>query len=376
MFELIVTDNPFKVLLTDSNKFKRERKPGEQPENKTQEIDFVIRYCSNGHSFFVKKCQSYHKEIKCPDPWCNALIKKVDTTPNTQTVIEYVDTAKRFFFCFNSENKEDTQQATTVSPLICTLLQLLSCLTLLLRDVGEPQESVFCVWKKAKETFLLLSKMTEMTEEQLCMALHEWLCEFPQWFNKTYPNELSKVNLQSINQFESKIDEKYSQFFKYYKASRFSQKTKSTLSITDYEVKEEHTLSDRSISQMFLEIRLVSSTDLLYKFYNKPELVSAYPLLFNLLKSIDDLEYIKCLPDIGQWMKHCHIQFSGKLTQKQHNEMTVSSVINDCSNTKLEKHWHQFVKGWNRFNDRKLDIESIAMTVPMLSQDHKRIYQQ
>ncbi|ETN97210.1 hypothetical protein RFI_40321, partial [Reticulomyxa filosa] len=100
----IVAGNPFRVLLIDPNKFEKVRKPGEQPENKTQKTDFVIRYCSNGHSFFVKKCQSYHKEIKCPDPWCNALIKKVDTTPNTQTVIEYVDTAKRFLFCLFASN--------------------------------------------------------------------------------------------------------------------------------------------------------------------------------------------------------------------------------------------------------------------------------
>ncbi|ETN97643.1 hypothetical protein RFI_39886, partial [Reticulomyxa filosa] len=68
--------NPFKVLLTNPNKFEKERKPGEQPENKTQETEFVIRYCSNGHPFFVKKYQGYCKEIKCPDPWCNTLIDK------------------------------------------------------------------------------------------------------------------------------------------------------------------------------------------------------------------------------------------------------------------------------------------------------------
>ncbi|ETO00640.1 hypothetical protein RFI_36800, partial [Reticulomyxa filosa] len=166
----------------------------------------------------------------------------------------------------------------------------------------------------------------------------------------------------------------YSQFFKHYKASHFSQKIQSTSNILDYETKEEQTSSDRFISQMFLEIRLVSSTDLLYKFYNKPELVSAYPLLFNLLKSIDDIEYVKCLSGIGQWMKHCYMQFSGKLTQKQHNETTVSSVINDRNNTKLKKHWNQFVKGWNRFSDRKLNIESTAMTVPTLSQNPTYVF--
>ncbi|ETN99143.1 hypothetical protein RFI_38339 [Reticulomyxa filosa] len=346
MFELIITDNPFKVLLTDSNKFERERKPGEKPKKKAQDTEFVIRYCSNGHPFFVKKYQSYRKEIKCPDPWCNALTNKTNTTSDKKIVIEYVN-KKNYFLFVSNENKENT----TMSPLICTLLQLLYRLTLLLRDIDKSKESIFYLWKKAKGKFLLLSKMTEMNEEQLCMALHEWLCEFPQWFNKTYPNELNKVDLQSINQFESKIEEQYSQFFKHYKASHFSQKIQSISNMLDCETKEEHTSSDRFMSQI------------------KPELASAYPLLFNMLKSIDDLECVKCLPAIGQWMKHCHMQFSGKLTQYQHKEKTVSSVIDNCNNTKLKKHWNQFIKGWNRLNGRELNIGSDTVIIPTLSQD-------
>ncbi|ETO03049.1 hypothetical protein RFI_34361, partial [Reticulomyxa filosa] len=258
--------------------------------------------------------------------------------------------------------------ATTVSPLICTLLQLLSCLTLLLKDIDKSEGWIFCLWKEAKEKFLLLSKMTEMNEEQLCMALHEWLCEFPRWFNKMYPNELNKVDLQSINQFENKMEEQYSKFFKHYKASHFSQKIQSTSNILDYETKEEHTSSDHSMSQMFLEIRLVSFTDLLYKFYNKPELAKAYPLLFGLLKSIGDIEYVKCLSGIGQWMKHCHMQFSGKLTQKQHNEMTVSSVINNCNDIRIRACWDQFIEGWNRLTSQT------TATIPVLSTNSKLDY--
>ncbi|ETO07032.1 hypothetical protein RFI_30361 [Reticulomyxa filosa] len=377
----ITKNNPFNVLLTDFKKFENERKPGEQPENKAQDTEFVIRYCSNGHPFLVKKSQSYCKEIKCPDLWCNARIGKTETIPDTQAAIEYVNKEKSFLLvCFETakkkkqfEKKEDAKQITTVSPLICTLLQLLGRLILLLRDVDKLRKNEICLWKEAKQKFLLLSKMTEMEEEQLCMALHEWLCDFPQWLNKTYPNELIKVDLQSMNQFESKIEEQYSQFFKHYKASHFSQKAQITSNITDDEIKEELISSNRPISQMFLEIRLISSTDLLCKFYSKPELARAYPSLFNMLKSIDDLEYVKCLPGIGQWMKYCHVQFSGKLTQEQHKEKNVSNVITGLSNIKFKKFWNQFVKGWNRFNGQRLNIESTTVDIPILSQDPKHV---
>ncbi|ETN99918.1 hypothetical protein RFI_37549, partial [Reticulomyxa filosa] len=72
-------------------------------------------------------------------------------------------------------------------------------------------------------------------------------------------------------------------------------------------------------------------------------------------------------------MKHCYMQFSGKLTQKQHNEMTVSSFINGCDNTKLEKYWDQFVKGWNKFNGQKLNIGSATVIIPTLSQDPEHV---
>ncbi|ETO19939.1 hypothetical protein RFI_17282, partial [Reticulomyxa filosa] len=96
------------------------------------------------------------------------------------------------------------------------------------------------------------------------------------------------------------------------------------------------------------------------KFYNNPELPKQYPLLFHTLKSINNLEYVKYLTGIGQWTKHCHLQFSGIFTKKECKTKTITSIINDGNNAKYKIFWQQLVKCWNRFNDHTPGVSQLS----------------
>ncbi|ETO02387.1 hypothetical protein RFI_35050 [Reticulomyxa filosa] len=334
-FPFSSSENPFKVLLNEPEKFINQRKPGERLKKETIKTSFTICYCRNQHPFFVKESQIDHKALKCPDPWCGFMIDCINSNSKKITIINGVD--------------EDEKQNEEVSPMIYTLLQFLSHLTILLRDISISRERASDIRKETKHRFLLLSKMTEMKEEILCMALHDLLCEFPQWFNKTYPNELDQIDSQIVDKFERKIEQNYSQFFIDFKKSIFIRRNSVSTSEIDQKIKEKKIMANSSIPQLFLVARIVSSENLLYKFYNNPELPKQYPLLFHTLKSIDDLEYVKCLTGIGQWTKHCHLQFSGILTKKECETKTITSIINDGNNTKYKIFWQQLVKCWNSY---------------------------
>ncbi|ETO05782.1 hypothetical protein RFI_31613 [Reticulomyxa filosa] len=192
--------------------------------------------------FFVKEYQANRKVLKCPDPWCGIMIGSTDPTTQTtganaaaQIVNKCVrncgisqniyELQKKFcmYNIINCSEKDETQNE-EISPVICTLLQLLSHLTMLLGDIGTSEVRVPSLWKKIKGIFLLLSKITKMKEGPLCRALHDWFCELPQWFNKVYINELDKVDSQSIEKFERDIEKNYSQFFNKAKKSSSMQK--------------------------------------------------------------------------------------------------------------------------------------------------------
>ncbi|ETO05834.1 hypothetical protein RFI_31559 [Reticulomyxa filosa] len=347
--------NPFKILLSEPKRFANQRKPGERPKKEMAKTEFSICFCQNRHPFFAKGRQADRK-LKCPDPWCDAMVDNTDfvtQATGANAAAQIIDNSKK-----------DEKQSKDISPIIRALLQLLGYLTMLLGHTDTSGKQVSSLWKETKDKFLLLSKVVMMKEEPLCVALHEWLCGLPQWFNKTFPNELDNVDSQSIEKFERAVEKDYSQFFNKFKNSSSLRKVLSASDSTreiDYKIKEEDDATSQPILQLFLVTRIVSFTSVLYKFYNNPELTRQYPLLFHTLKLINDLEYVKCLPGIGQWTKYCHLQFSGRLRQEECKVRTIDSIINDCDHTKYKQFWKQLVKCWERFKERTQDFQTVYL---------------
>ncbi|ETO00101.1 hypothetical protein RFI_37358, partial [Reticulomyxa filosa] len=348
----IMKKNPFKFLLNEPKEFGQQRKPGERSKTEATKTTFTTCYCRNRHPFFVKEYQPNRKVLECPDPWCNTMVDNTEPMMEENADIQIANS-----------NEKDEKQIEEISPITCTLLLLLNSLTMLLRNISNSEGRESGLWKETKGRFLLLSKMTIMKEELLCVALHDWFCGLPQWFNKAYLHEMDEVNSQSIEKFERDIETHYFQFLNKFKKPNSVQKALLSPVPTkeiDREIKEENSPINSSIPQLFLVTRIISSENLLYKFYNNPELPKQYPLLFHTLKSIDNLEYVKYLTGIGQWTKHCHLQFSGILTKKECKTKTITSIINDSNNTKCKKFWQQLVKCWNRFNDRTPGVSQLS----------------
>ncbi|ETN98243.1 hypothetical protein RFI_39267, partial [Reticulomyxa filosa] len=143
------------------------------------------------------------------------------------------------------------------------------------------------LWRRAKQQFITLCKMTELNEEQLSMALHHWFCEFGRWYNQTGPETLQVVTPNIINDFEKKIENEYISYFSKPEILKATLDYDSEIShIIDEKREEKVSLNDNesSIHNLFLVTRRMSSEELLFKFYNNTELTNKYPLLFNILK--------------------------------------------------------------------------------------------
>ncbi|ETO05064.1 hypothetical protein RFI_32332 [Reticulomyxa filosa] len=276
------------------------------------------------------------------------------------------------------DNEEDENKE--ISPVIYTLLQLLSNLTLLLRDIScmenctelgillneEKTKVTNYLWRNAKIKFEQLSQMTELNEEQLCVALHCWMSKFPQWWNEAYPDQLESSDYQNVLDFERRIGSYYSPFFikfkNLYNEIKIPIESKEMNKIL-CEIKESQLLDDESfkrqhIPHLFLVTRHLSASNLTNQFYNDTELQHRYPLLFHTLKWIDKLECVKLLPSIAQWMKYCHMEYSGKLTKYQIQKIFADDIIRDsCKETNLIQMWEDFVKCWNTFAGQTIETK-------------------
>ncbi|ETO11385.1 hypothetical protein RFI_25987, partial [Reticulomyxa filosa] len=244
----IMKKNPFKFLLNEPKEFEKQRKPGERLKTEATKTTFITCYCRNRHPFFVKEYQPNRKVLKCPDPWCDTMID------NTEPMIE-----EKADIQIANSNEKDEKQIEEISPITCTLLLLLNSLTMLLRNISNSKGQESSLWKETKGRFLLLSKMTIIKEELLCVALHDWFCGLPQWLNKTYPHEMDEVNSQSIEKFEKDIETHYLQFLNKFKKSNSVQKALLSPAPTeeiDREIKEEHSPTNSSIPQLFLVTRI------------------------------------------------------------------------------------------------------------------------
>ncbi|ETO00563.1 hypothetical protein RFI_36877, partial [Reticulomyxa filosa] len=117
----------------------------------------------------------------------------------------------------------------------------------------------------------------------------------------------------------------------------------------------------------------MSSEELLFKFYNNTELTNKYPLLFNILKVIEKLERVKYLSSIGQWMKYCYMEYSGRLTYRECQNTTINTIISNCHDKKAIQEWQGFKQCWNMFANERINTGSTEITIPKLSNHDKEM---
>ncbi|ETO34466.1 hypothetical protein RFI_02629, partial [Reticulomyxa filosa] len=153
----IITANPFTILLNNLDQYENQRMPGEPPKN-VKTSTFALHHCRNGHALLMKKRGTVRRVTKCTDPWCSAKIEEPALLAHQTNIQSEID------------------------DLYVLLLQLLNSLTMLLRDLGELKDCPILIkllqrsnniteilWRRAKQQFITLCKMTELNEEQLSM---------------------------------------------------------------------------------------------------------------------------------------------------------------------------------------------------------------
>ncbi|ETO02983.1 hypothetical protein RFI_34426 [Reticulomyxa filosa] len=380
----IAGKNPFKLLLLHPEKFETVSAPGRASQQKVKHIStFVLGYCSNGHNSFLSSRQYFETAARCGDPWCNQIIAEASANESKATELDST-----------MENKEEREkEIKEVSPVICTLLQLLNFLTLLLRDVscanGCPKlEKILKIqmdditpylWKSAHAKFKRLSRIIELNDEQLCVALHCWISKFPQWLNEEYPDQFEKNDFYDILDFEMRVESHYATFFNKFKHlyDDIQLPTNSNeMHKILYDMKEnnntDNSFKKQYIPHLFLITHRLSVSKLTNQFYYDPELQNRYPLLFHTLKWIDKLGCVKLLPSIAQWIKYCYTQYSGKLTKYQAKRKYVCDVIqNSCKDNDLSQLWKAFTKYWTVFARETLETKLDPVNMPLPSDIQK-----
>ncbi|ETN97696.1 hypothetical protein RFI_39830, partial [Reticulomyxa filosa] len=119
-------------------------------------------------------------------------------------------------------------EPSTLKLFTSILIRLLYHLLLFLRNESIPQDTEKIqhllkikiknevsnfLWNKIKREFERLQTITNLNEELLCVALHLWIKDFYEKFEKWYPRGLPNNTLQMIHKFEEKLDKEYSTFF-------------------------------------------------------------------------------------------------------------------------------------------------------------------
>ncbi|ETO01346.1 hypothetical protein RFI_36093, partial [Reticulomyxa filosa] len=397
LFETM-TANPFTILLNNPDQYENQRMPGEPAKDENVKIStFSLHHCRNGHALLMKRRGTVRRVTKCSDPWCSA---KIDE-PELLTIQSDIDNSYVFFFytvysmnycCYslfflkrhNPNVDFDLKSQIDVSPVICELLQLLNFLTLLLRAVSEPETldklpqypkySNAALWKLAQQKFMSLCKMAELNEEQLSMALHRWFCEFGRWYNQTGPETVQVVIPSVIHNFEKMLENEYISFFNTPEILESTFVYDSEISHIIHEKKEEKISPNESfIRNLFLVTRQMSSEELLFKLYNNLKLANKYPLLFNTLKIYNKLKCVKYLSSIGQWMKYCYMEYSGRLTHRECQNTTMNIIISNCRDMKAIQEWQKFKQCWNMFVDERVTVGSTEIKIPKLSNDDKEV---
>ncbi|ETO02025.1 hypothetical protein RFI_35411, partial [Reticulomyxa filosa] len=380
-----MTANPFTILLNNPDQYENQHMPGEPPKD-IKISTFSLHYCRNGHALLVKKRGTVRRVTKCTDPWCSAKIDEPELLAHQASIYFEIDNR----YVLRDPNVDfDLKSQLDMSPVICGLLQLLSSLTMLLRDVSELKGCPILIkllqssdnitellWRRAKEKCMLLCKMTGLNEEQLSMALHRWLCEFGQWYNQTSPKTLQVVTPTIIHNFEKMFEKEYISYFNKPEILESVLVYDSEISHIIREKKEEMVFQNDSeflIRNLFLVTRRMSSEELLFRLCDNIELANKYPLLFNTLKIIDKLERVKYLSSIGQWMKYCYMEYSGRLTYRECQNTTMNTIISNCNDKKAITKWQRFKQCWNMFVNERINIGSAEIKIPKLSDNDKEV---
>ncbi|ETN99789.1 hypothetical protein RFI_37678, partial [Reticulomyxa filosa] len=376
----ITKTNPFTILLNNPDQYENQRLPGESSKNGDVKIStFSLYYCRNGHALLMKKRGTVRRVTKCTDPWCSAKIDEPELLAHQTNVHFEIDNR----YVLRDPNVDfDLKSQLDISPVICGLLQLLSSLTMLLRDVSELKGCPILIkllqssdnitellWRRAKEKFMLLCKMTGLNEEQLSIALHRWLCEFGQWYNQAGPEKFQVVTPTIIHNFEKMFEKEYISYFT-------NQKYWNQYFHIIREKKEEMIFQNDKeflVRNLFLVTRRMSSEELLFRLCDNIELANKYPLLFNTLKIIDKLECLQSLSSIGQWMKYCYMEYSGRLTYRECQNTTMNTIISNCHNLHIIQEWQRFRQCWNVFVNERANIGSAEIKIPKLSDNDKEV---
>ncbi|ETO32010.1 hypothetical protein RFI_05110 [Reticulomyxa filosa] len=393
--------NPFTLLLNNPGQYENQRMPGEPSKDENVKTStFSLHHCRNGHALLMKKRGTVRRVTKCTDPWCSAKIDEPELFAIHSDINNSYVLFVLFLHClflltivvilvflkrYNSNVDFDMRQQMNISPVICELLQLLNFLTLLLRDVNKsevldkslqhPEYSNADLWKLARQKFMSLCKMTELNEEQLSVALHRWFCEFGRWYNQTGPETLQVVTPSVIHNFEKMFEKEYISYFSRPEILESVLVYDSEISHIIHEKGEEMTSRNNKesfIRNLFLVTRQMLSEELLFKLYNNTELANKYPLLFNTLKIIDKLERVKYLSSIGQWMKYCYMEYSGRLTYRECQNTTMNTIISNCHDMKAIQEWQKLKQCWSMFVNERINIGSTEI-IPKLSNVDKEV---
>ncbi|ETO01886.1 hypothetical protein RFI_35552 [Reticulomyxa filosa] len=382
-----MTVNPFTILLNNPGQYENQRLPGESSKNGDVKIStFSLYYCRNGHALLMKKRGTVRRVTKCTNPWCSAKIDEPALLAH-QTNIHF-DIDNRYVLCDPNVNF-DLKSQLDISPVICGLLQLLNSLTMLLRDVSELKGCLILVkllqnsdniteilWRRAKEKFVLLCKMTGLNEEQLSIALHRWLCEFGRWYNQAGPEKCQVVTPTIIHNFEKMFEKEYISYFSKPEILESVLVYDNEISHIIREKKEEMIFQNDKeflVRNLFLMTRRMSSEELLFRLCDNIELANKYPLLFNTLKIIDKLECLQSLSSIGQWMKYCYMEYSGRLTYRECQNTTMNTIISNCHDLHIIQEWQRFKQCWNVFVNERANIGSAEIKIPKLSDNDKEV---
>ncbi|ETO35632.1 ring finger protein [Reticulomyxa filosa] len=413
--------NPFRMLLEDPEAFLSGYLPA-MPDDLLAPLaralrdnsdgqSFTVRYCPNGHPFFINGCGHPVEKIVCRVDGCGAVVGDPShvaaDTGFKEREVPKGKTKRRYLLDGSKEELAVadyywTYQMMTMirylQQIPCTLLRLLIHLPLLIRDAstvngcpkiqrlvkkGNQKTTTEFLRNQAKGNFLLLGKLVQLNEEQLCIALHDLLVDFGKSFNEWYPQGLTDISLSATYELERKVDIKYGAFFG--NKTRLNElRNKSSIeekkcNVKDFElilseIQEQESVLNESyranyLPHLFLCTRRLLMTDLLEKFTNDKSLQSKYPLLYQILFPNDGLWLLKYLPNIGAWMKYIYLRYFRQISEAQCKQITITEVLSNCGEGEYQKMWSDFKTCWNRLARTKVENECKTFVVPELDND-------
>ncbi|ETN98433.1 hypothetical protein RFI_39067, partial [Reticulomyxa filosa] len=215
--------NPFQLLLVDSELFLPISTECETVSNEP----LKVYYCSNNHALLIDGSEDILKQVKCQINGCGGTIIKTISKKSNQRK-NTIDTKDDWFVLKRYYTSPKKAEPSTLKLLTSILIRLLYHLLLFLRNECIPQDTekirkllkqrnkieVFTFLRnKIKEEFIKLQIITNLNKELLCVALHLWIKDFYEKFEKWYPEGLPNNTLKVVYEFEEKLDKEYSTFF-------------------------------------------------------------------------------------------------------------------------------------------------------------------